>query len=182
MRFSFTFLAKGILASLGALLCACPGPPPPVNDFGTVEFQYVLLAPDESGAFVAVDCDSVAVESIRFAVGEDLNQDGILSPSEELDAAIGACNQFDFNLDGIFTINEIGLWGPTPILAGFFPLFSIQVLDFSGRPIPWSTFDSIEPGTRFTFTGLEVVPGINNFISFGGDVSQLENELQIFLF
>jgi hypothetical protein len=162
--------------------CVDDNRPPPGLDTGSVQFDYVLLEPDpRTGLPVANDCATLGVSELRFSVGDDLNNNGVLDDAEVVEFADAPCNQLgDVNGDGAVDRTEIGQFVGLDFTADTYSSFSVEVLSERGNPIPWQTFDS-QPGQTLTFPGgLSIDPGVINIIPFEG-ADQIGEELQIFI-
>jgi hypothetical protein len=151
---------------------------------GGVEFDYVLLFNDAGQISAAPDCATVGVDTVRFAVGNDLSGDGILDEGEELDSFEQFCDQNDDNGDGIIDANELGKVLVNRVIdAGTFDSFSISFLDAGGAQIQWQPFDSNINAGAFTFQGANgttFTRGDITFLPFNGDNNQVAQELQVF--
>jgi hypothetical protein len=173
------------------------------QDFGGVEFGYVLLSPDNNGDGIvdaAPNCAAAGVDSVRFSIGNDNNNDGILDAEEAIVQITLGCNQNDNNNNGVLDADELGSFQSNvdDIPEGFFDSFAIEFLDAGGIPVPWQTFDNNQNFDKFTFKGAEDT-FVGNFAStvlpFQGDgvanngnglddptiPDQLDGELQTFI-
>jgi hypothetical protein len=166
-----------ILGAAGLFILAGCGPR------GGVDFDYVLLIDDGAGGIVAADsCDAAGVNTVRYAVGNDLDANQILDEAEELDVVEVFCDQNDNNGDGIIAEDEFGTVLVNRVIdAGVYDSFSISFLDAAGNFVPWA--QAPQPGANvFTF-GFQGQDGtftrgdINTLIFAGG----LAQELQAFI-
>lgn len=168
-----------VLGAAGILILAGCGPR------GGVEFDYVLLIDDGAGGIIAADsCGAAGVDSVRFAVGNDLDANGVLDDGEELDSFEFGCNQSDANLDGNITADELGQVLINRVIdAGTYDSFSISFLDAAGGFVQWA--QQPVPGANvFTFQGAEgtsFTRGDITFLPFQGDGNQVAQELQVFV-
>lgn len=175
-------LQRGFFVTFVLIGACVVQPPPPQETTGTVEFFYNLIGDDGTGQVLAVDCARAGVDMLRFAVGYDLNQDGALNAFEETSVTLDPCIQADRDANGVFDLDEIGYFGPNEVRVGNYGLFSVQILNPDGEPMPWRVFNAQEPAYRFTFQqGVRVDPGGKHFISFPGGEDRLDLELEIFL-
>ena len=73
-----------LLGTAGALALSMSGGCFFVFDGGasTVEFDYVILAPDGAGNIIAPDCADTNINEVRLLVGDDIDLDGVLSDFE----------------------------------------------------------------------------------------------------
>lgn len=178
-------LSRMLLGALGAATLATSGGCLIFFDTtGDVEFSYVLLLPDANGQIIAAtDCEQVGVDSVRFMVGDDFDNDGILDDDEIQDESLSFCNQLDFDGDGFLNgdAGEFGLFEGT-IFGGFYGLFAVEFHDSFGDAIPWETFDVNTNFTRFSFGGgININSNAINIIPFEGDAAQTNaEELQAF--
>jgi hypothetical protein len=166
-----------VLGAAGLFILAGCGPR------GGVEFDYVLLLDDGAGGIIAADsCGSAGVDSVRYAVGVDLDGNNVLDDVEENDSFEFGCNQNDANLDGSITEDEFGQVLINRVIdAGTYDSFSISFLDGAGNFVPWAQAPA--PGANIFTFGFQGDDG--NFTR--GDVNQLifagglAQELQVFV-
>jgi hypothetical protein len=172
MKLSHILSAAGILIFAG---CGARG---------GVEFDYVLLFDNVGEIAAAENCAAVGIDTVRFAVGNDLNGDGILDDTEEIDAFEQFCDQNDDNGDGIIDAAEFGKVLVNRVLdADVYDSFSISFLDAAGNFVLWA--QAPVPGAQtFTFqggNGTVISKNDITFLPFVGDGAQVADELQVFV-
>jgi hypothetical protein len=162
MKLSHVLSAAGILIFAG-----CGGR-------GGVEFDYVLLFDNAGVIAAAANCDDVGIDTVRFAVGNDLDGDGLLAEGEELDSIIDA-NEF-----GKVLVNRV-------LDADLYDSFSVSFLDANGGFVLWAQAP-VAGSQTFTFqgaAGTEITRGDVLFLPFDADPASpfapLADELQVFV-
>jgi hypothetical protein len=176
MKLSHVLSAAGIF-----ILAGCNG------GRGGVEFDYVLLVPDPNvvdGVIAVTSCADVGVDAVRFAIGDDLNDDGILDEAEEIDGFEQFCNQNDDNGDGVIDENELGkVLVNRQLDTALYDSFSISFLDAAGDFVLWAQAPVAGAEAQtFTFqgaNGTEITRGDILFLDFDG-AGQVATERQAF--
>jgi hypothetical protein len=177
-----SFIAKSaVVLALGAL-AGCPLPPEPQ---GGVSFTYVLLVNDGAGnAIAAINCQDAGVATIKFNLGNDTDNSGVLDAAENITQLQASCNQADANNDGDLLADEFGTFDSGfEIAAGTFDAISVELLDANNQNIPWQTFDSVNNADVFSFLGdTTIVDQQTLVVTFLGDpATQVDGELQAFV-
>lgn len=146
------------------------------QEVGSVTFSYGVFLPDGAGGGDPVGlCEAAGIEQIRLLVGDDVDENGALDDAEVQEQLSTRCRGGDADVDGLYSEEELGLYGPLEFLVAGYNAFAIELEDFDGQVVPWSVLGSGNaPLARVTFLEDYEISATPLEFTFDGPLGELE--------